>query len=120
MAGGDAGGGGEVGAPAGTKVPADIAAILMTSCGTGNCHMGPPSYRNAEQAFTRLKGMAGAPCSQPRMIAGQGMNSLVVKAMLGMKPCGAAMRMPPAGNAVPMADIMKIVQWIDAGGTPVP
>jgi hypothetical protein len=119
MAGGDAGGGSEMGA-VGTKVPPEIAAIFMTSCTGSTCHATAPTYRTADQIYTRLKANAGAPCSMPRMVVNQGMDSLVVKAMLGMKPCGAAMRMPPMGNAVPMADIMKVVEWINAGAKPVP
>jgi hypothetical protein len=120
MAGGDAGGGSEMGA-AGTKLPADVAAIFMMRCGT--CHMdgGMSRYGDPARAYNALKAMAGAPCSRPRMTPPNGAGSLVVQAMKGMKPCGTGMKMPP-GNApmVPAADIMKVEEWINAGAIPVP
>ena len=58
----------EAPAAAGTKLPPAIATIFMTRCGT--CHNS--EYGNATMAYTRLKGMAGAPCSRPRMTPGDG------------------------------------------------
>ena len=105
----------------GTKLPPAVASIFMMRCGT--CHMdgGMSRYGDPARAYTALKAMAGAPCSRPRMMPGNGAMSLVVQAMKGMKPCGTNMKMPP-GNAaaVPMADIMTVEQWITMGAMPVP
>ena len=102
---------------AGTKLPPAIATIFMTRCGM--CHNN--EYRMADTALTRLKGMAGAPCSRPRMTPGMGSMSLVVQAMKGMKPCGTNMKMPP-GNAaaVPAAEITMVEEWIQGGAMLVP
>jgi hypothetical protein len=107
----------EAPAAAGTKLPPAIATIFMTRCGM--CHNN--EYRMADTALTRLKGMAGAPCSRPRMTPGMGSMSLVVQAMKGMKPCGTNMKMPP-GNAaaVPAAEITMVEEWIQGGAMLVP
>jgi hypothetical protein len=102
---------------AGTKLPPAIATIFMTRC-ANNCHNS--EYVMAASAYTRLKGMAGAPCSRPRMVPNMGAMSLVVLAMKGMKPCGNAMRMPPNGTAVPAAEITMVEEWINGGAIPVP
>lgn len=104
------------------KVPAAVQMVFTKYCSTPGCHGG--GWATAALSYTRIMGMAAAPCAMPRMKMGDGAGSLVVKKMLGTAGCG--MKMPNITPGVPcmgatcatMADIMTVQDWITMGAKP--
>ena len=103
--------------PAALSWEDDVHPIFMKYCSM--CHA--MQWAQPDSAYTRLMGNAGGMCDGPRMTAGNGADSLVVKKMLGTAGCGARMPLVNGNNpcngeaCVTMEEVQKIIDWINQG-----